>query len=478
MVVSLDKKWKEFLYGSCFFGPNLLFILLGAYFTDALNPAGLTANLESWSLSGYALIMPSIFGLMWMLAKVFDGLIDIPLASVTDNLRTRWGRRRPVLLMALIPMAASYLLAWTPLQWREHSLANTLWVGCMLLVFFTSYTLSVITFHGSLSSVCKDDEQRMRVGSYKSFWETIGYCITYALIPVFISKGVNIRTLVMCASPILITMLIPIFLIKEGEKYGEGKDYLRDARIPLKTSLRLTLRNRHFLRWLFPNSCAFFGLQMFLSSQNTLISGVMNIDAGLGAILNTCAFAPVPLMLFLYYRMIKKKGIRFSYQVCLLCFAVAILNFCVGSEYLFPHSVTTRMIIGCAGSLIGSFAIGAFFCTPYIIPSQIAAMEIKLIGKDHTGMYYAIQSLCASVVAAVSTGLVYEYVKNIQIPKYIDGMPVAGETWKVGVSLVPVIVALMCILGFFACFKMPKRYTEEVVRESLPEELLEKKESK
>lgn len=409
-----------------------------------------------------------------MIAKIFDGLVDIPLASLTDNIRTKWGRRRPVLLAALFPLAISYFLAWTPLEFRENSVLNTVWVGIMLLIFFTAYTLSVITFHGSLSSVCKDDEQRMRVGSYKSFWETIGYCIAYALIPVFISKGVNIRTLVICASPIMLTMLTPLFLIKEGEKYGEGKDYLPEARVPLKTSLRLTLNNRHFLRWLIPNSCAFFGLQMFLSAQNTLISGVMNIDAGLGALLNSCAFAPVPIMLFLYYRLIKKKGIRFSYQVCLLCFAVAILNFCVGSEYLFPDSVTARVIIGCAGSFIGSFAIGAFFCTPYIIPSQISAMEFKLTGIDHSGMYYAIQSLFSAVVSAVSTGLIYEYIKNIQSDKVINGVIIEGETWKIGVSLVPVVVALVCIIGYFACFKMPKRYTEEVVRESLPKELLEK----
>ena len=467
MVVSLDKKWKEFLYGFCFFGPNLLFVLLGAYFTDALNPAGLTANLEAWSISGYSLIMPGIFGIMWMIAKVFDGLVDIPLASLTDNLRTRWGRRRPVMLAALLPMAASYILAWTPLQMRENSLANTLWIGAMLLIFFTSYTLSVITFYGSLSSICRDEEQRMRVGSYKSFFETIGYCITYALIPVFISKGVNIRDLILYASPILLTMLIPVFLIKEGEKYGEGKDYLKEAKVPLRTSLRLTLSNRHFLCWLVPNCCAFFGLQMFLSAQNTLISGVMNIDAGLGAVLNACAFAPVPVMLALYYRLIKKKGIRFSYQLCLLCFAVAILNFCVGSEYVFPHSVTARMVIGCTGSFIGSFAIGAFFCTPYIIPSQIAAMEFKITGKDHTGMYFAVQSLSAACVSAISTGLVYEYIKNIQLPKVMGGVEVVGESWKVGVSVVPVIVAAVCLLGFFACFKMPKRYTEETVREVL-----------
>ena len=91
-----------------FFGPNLLFVLLGAYFTDALNPAGLTANIESRSLTGYALIMPGIFGVVWMIAKIFDGLVDIPLAALTDNIRTRWGRRRPVLLAALFPIAISY----------------------------------------------------------------------------------------------------------------------------------------------------------------------------------------------------------------------------------------------------------------------------------------------------------------------------------------------------------------------------------
>ena len=82
-------------------------------------------------------------------------------------------------------------------------------------------------------------------------------------------------------------------------------------------------------------------------------------------------------------------------------------------------------------------------------------------------MYFAVQSLSAACVSAISTGLVYEYIKNIQLPKVMGGVEVVGETWKVGVSVVPVIVAAVCLLGFFACFKMPKRYTEETVREAL-----------
>ena len=466
-MASLDKKWKEFLYAASGFGPNLLMVLLGAYFTDAVNPAGLTANLNSWSLCGYCLVTPSIFGVLWMIGKIFDGLVDIPLASFTDNLRTKWGRRRPAIVLAFFPMVASYILAWTPLSWREHSLANTIWMCAMLLIFFASYTLSLITFYGSLSSVCRDENQRVRVGNFKSFFDTIGYCLVYALIPVFIGRGINIRLIIILATPIMLTMLIPLCVIKEGEKYGEGKDYLPQAKVKLSESLRATIQNKLFLRWLLPNACAYFGLQMFLCAQNALISGVMNLSATYAAIMNTCAFAPVPLMLFVYYKMIQKKGIRFSYQVCLITFAIAILNFCLGSEYVFPHNETVRIIIGCAGGTLGSFAIGAFFATPYMIPSQIAAMEFQVTGKDHTAMYFAVQSLVTSAVAAVSTGLVYEYIKNIQTPKVIDGTVISGESWKLGVFCVPIIVSILCIVGFFACFKMPSHYTEQAVRESL-----------
>lgn len=390
---TLDKKWKEFLFAANSFGPNLLFVLIGAYLTDAMNPIGLTANIGAWSVKGYCLVVPVMFGVTWALAKLFDGLVDIPLAHLTDNIRTRWGRRRPMFLAALIPLALSYFLVWTPLQARENSLVNTLWIG--------------------------------------------------------------------------FTLLIPVFMIREGEKYGQGKDYLKEARVPFKESLRLTLSNRLFLRWLIPNACAYFGLNMFLAAQNTLISGVMNLDASYGAIMNTCAFAPVPLMLFIYYKLIRKKGLRFSYRLCLISFAVAILNFCVGSEYLFPNSAAPRIIIGCVGGVIGSFGIGAFFATPYMVPSQIAAMEFKTTGKDHTAMYFAVQAFTTAAVAAISTGLVYEQIKNIVSPKVIGGVVVAGETWKIGVSLVPALVCIMCIVGFFVARKMPASYTEEIVSEEM-----------
>ena len=41
MVKSLDKKWKELLFSDSGFGPNFMMVLMGAYYTDALNPVTL-----------------------------------------------------------------------------------------------------------------------------------------------------------------------------------------------------------------------------------------------------------------------------------------------------------------------------------------------------------------------------------------------------------------------------------------------------
>ena len=70
-------------------------------------------------------------------------------------------------------------------------------------------------------------------------------------------------------------------------------------------------------------------------------------------------------------------------------------------------------------------------------------------------------------MAAISTGLVYEQLKNIVAPKVIDGVAVAGEEWKIGASLIPVIVSAACVFGMIMARKIPKSYTEEVVAEEM-----------
>lgn len=488
--ITLDKKWKEIIFAASGFGPNLLMVLLGAYFTDAINPAALgVGSLQAIGTVCY--ILPAVFPILWALAKIFDGLIDIPLASLTDNLKTRWGRRRPPIAVSFIPMVVSYAMCWIPIGGENNPILNTIWIVAWALVFFATYTMCLIAFYGSLSTVCCNEQQRLRVSSFKAFFDTISYCLVYALVPVILeAANMHIDKFVFCLLPIMITMIIPLFIIKEGDKFEqkaikEGYEITKleeEKKVKIGESIKLTFTNKPFLRWCIVNCCSFFGLQMFLVAMNAMILGGMGFSGGQMAVLNTCAFAPVPLMLYLFNKLKAKKGLRFAYQSCLLSFGICILSFDLASLYVMGTSnVPLQFVIGCIGGVVGSWAIGSFFMMPYLIPAQISSVEEKLTGKNHSAMFFAAQAFTTSVIGAIASSLVYENIKMLFISKAAKGVVWAenfndaaikfgvevSTVYNLGTLLVPIIVCVFCLLGFIFAFKMPKNYTPKLVAKSL-----------
>ena len=468
-TVSLDKRWKEVVFAGSGLGPNLLMVLMMAYFTDAVIPTGLNADINFWSYSGVTLVSVIIFPILWTLGRFFDGVIDVPLAHLTDSLKNKKGNRFITILISFIPMVVSFVLCWIPVFGKAPDISlgqqvgNTIWIFFWSIVFFATYTLALITFYGSLSEVCKNQTQRARVSAYKSVFDTISYALVYAAIPaVFKMLDVPIWKVALYLSPLMLTILIPYLFRKEGEVALAEPE----KNVALGESIVLTLKSKPFCKWLLVNCITFFGLQMFLVSQNALISGVMNLGAGWAAVLNTCAFAPVPLMLFFFNRLRKKVGLRFVYQTCLLGFGIAIFSFVLGGQYFWGDNITPKLVIGAIGGVAGSWGIGAFFMMPYLVPTIIASVEEEITHKNHSAMYFAVQALSTSIVGAIASSLVYNYLKVWVKEGVSNG--VAFE-WKCGVSVGPFIVALMCIVGFFLCFLMPKDYSAKVIYGDLKE---------
>ncbi|MBR2969678.1 MAG: MFS transporter [Clostridia bacterium] len=480
MVKSLDKKWKVLLYSFAGFGPNFLMVLMGAFFTDAINPAALGENvLHLQSISGACLILPAVFPILWMIAKAFDGIIDIPFAQLADRLNTKHGRYRPLIAVGFIPMVVSYILCWIPFGNKTF---NTIWIVFWALVFFSTYTLNLISYYGSLSVVCADDKQRGQVSSFKAFFDTISYCLVYALVPLLLQVfNTSIDKFALISCVLMLTMLIPLFIVKEGEKYGYPENEgIKKEKVNIIQSLKLTFGNKIFLRWIIVNCCSFFGLQMFLVSMNALITGGMGFSSGEMALINTFAFAPVPIMLFLFNKLKKKKGIRFTYQTCLLSFALAILSFLFANRVVVGDNKTLQMIIAIVGAICGSWSIGSFFMMPYLVPTQVASVEQKLTGKNHSAMYFAAQAVTTSVIGAIASSLVYENIKMLFVVKgegIVWGESISSiansmgvlesQVFNLGNLIVPIIVSLMCVLGFILAFKMPKDYDSNTIAKEI-----------
>ena len=76
-------------------------------------------------------------GLAVMIALVIDAMFDPIIGQMSDNFRSRWGRRHPFMYASALPIALSYLLIWNPpTGWSHEALFAYLIVVAVLIRTF------------------------------------------------------------------------------------------------------------------------------------------------------------------------------------------------------------------------------------------------------------------------------------------------------------------------------------------------------
>jgi len=490
----LTNKRREFLYAMTVFGPNLIFTMIMAYFLSAVNPQNLDVDghLMTWlwktqsdgGVVGLPIVFTTVFGILFTIGRIFDAFIDIPLAAKLDRMKDRYARLRRPILISIVPMLVGTVMLCTPLTVIEDSVLNTIWFFIACIIFFAAYTLTMVAFYGGLSGICTSRKQRTRVSMFKSFIDTVQYALAYALAPLILAAfrgtGLNIMHLILILSPLMLTVLIPLIMSKgyreETEISAANNEAINIAANesePKKTgtlsSLLFVSKNRAFWPWMLVVFVYFMGLQLFLSMQNELISGVLQLKVEYAALLNAAAFGPVPVMLFFFNKLMKKKGVRFALQASILSFGVGIACFSFGSALFFPDSIMPRIIINLIGGTIASFSIGAFFMLILMIPSQVAAIELKVLKTRNSSMYFAGQGIVVGLSGAIATGLIADTLLRVVISSKISvstalaGIADGVYNIPLGGFIAPFIVVFLSFIAFAAAFLMPKSYDTKTI---------------
>lgn len=456
------KRWQEPLYGIGGFGTGFMLMVANSYLSPFYLPP-----MEEIAGGAINLAPVLLFTILFTISRVVDGLIDIPIASWTDNLRSKWGRRRPLILLGIIPMIVSYVLLWFP-PVQDTSWINAVYAGVLSIVFYCSYTLSTVPYLSALSEIVPDERSRVRVASWQTFFNTMGYVLAYVLVPMLFSK-LGKQAAVLVLVPSMLTILIPVFIIKEKSTKGLGKDDLNaEPQVPLLQSLKMTFKNKKFTRYLLMYALLFFGLQAFLSGLYYMASDMMGltqvvdgktiVNGAQLSIMNAAAFAPVPIMLLIMNVITKRKGIMTALKLGLVTFAIAMSIFMLswtgwgvkmfgGSLFtLMGAQVNQAVLLGAIAGFFGSYSIGVFFTVPYAIPAQIAAEEAAVTGKNRAAMYLAVQGLVNQIVAAIAGVLFVVNVAKIML----------GTANATGILLVPPAIIVACIASLLLVNRINK----------------------
>ena len=432
-------KWLIGLYGCAGMGVNMLNLIVGSYLCSALLTGGFSKNVEYWTFANKDLVIAAVWSVMVLVAKIVDGVIDIPMASLTDNLRTRWGRRRPAILGGMILMIGAYLMFLIPMP-AEATLGNTIFFGVALCLFYTFYTLTMVTYYATFSEIVETESDRMFLSNVKSVCDIVYFILGYALLPVLVGNGINISTVALIFLPMVLTMLIPLFMIKgDDNRYSEIK---KEKTVNLIESVAYTFKDKTFILWMIVYSFMTMGVQLFLGGINEFFS---TNDLSMTFVMMG-AFAPVPFTLILYNKLTEKKGFAFSFAYTLIIYAVGMIAMFFGQAIA---DKTAKLIFAIASAVIGSFGIGSLFSVAYSVPSQLAVEEEQRTGVSHSAMYFAVQGLFSGVASGIATGVILVTLKENRIPLF--GIKVKEVIDGVETMVDPSAVVLMTLLAGVFC---------------------------
>lgn len=435
----LTKKWQMFLYAIGGMGVNMLNLMVNSYLCSAIIARGFNPEVVPFqTFLGRDLVIAGVWAVFGVVAKIIDGVIDVPMASFTDNLKTKFGRRRPALIIGLVPMTLAYVLfALVTPNPEGVTLANTIFYGVTLCVFYSFYTLTMVTYYATFTEIVETQEERNFMSNVKSVCDILYFILGYVVVRMLLN-GLNVRPVAMIVLPIVLTMLIPLFLIRENStKDGvitrEGEE--TSVSVNLFKSIAYTFKNRDYILWMIVYSFMTFGVQLFLSGINEYFS-----VAGMNMMfVMMAAFAPVPFTLLIYNALTRKYGFGFSYRYTLVIFAV-------GMAAMFAVSYlgagTLKTILAIVTGLISSFGIGAMFSVAYSVPSQLAAEEEKRTGISNAAMYFAVQGLFAGVASGIGGQAVLTLMKTNEIVKYMT-----------------LVCAIAVLVAFALSFMLPESVT-------------------
>lgn len=228
-----------------------------ALFNIAGQLVGLMGNI-SLGLSAFWL------GVILIIPRLWDAVSDPIIGHLSDNTRTRWGRRRPYLLVGGISVAVFFVVLWwipkgemvrtwfpteSGFQWFQLS-----YILFSLLLFFTACTVFEIP-HGALGmEMTTDYHERTRLFSAKSFVGNLfalstPWLFALASTEAFRGTGGNEADGMRYVSILIAAILIPLsfwwfFKLREPGFEKAAKQ----EKTPFWKDMKHTVTNRNFIK--------------------------------------------------------------------------------------------------------------------------------------------------------------------------------------------------------------------------------------
>lgn len=349
-------------------------------------------------------VNPMLITLVLSLGRFLDAIMHAVAGSVSDNTRSRFGRRRPYILIGAIICGLTLPMIW----WVPSGMSETGYFTYFLItvfIYFTAYSFFDVPLAALAMEATPDYHERTRVAAYKSFFvQLMGIASSWLFAITQLDRfdgtmqGARFTGVTMGVM-IMVFGLIPALTIREGYKK------LSAARkgLPLYQGIKATFMNRPFVllcgiaagNGICGNMVGALGLYITIYH---MYGGDLKAAAWLGGLWGTVfqlsTIVALPFVTWLSTRIGKIRTLR----ICLLILLVGAFSkwFTYGPEH--PHLVLLTAVLLGPGQT-------AFYTIIRSMIADICDYDELETGLRREGMYASMQAWVDKAMGSLATVL-------------------------------------------------------------------------
>ncbi|MDP0497317.1 MAG: MFS transporter [Verrucomicrobiota bacterium JB024] len=200
-------------------------------------------------------VSPVLISVAMVIFRLWDAITDPLMGWISDNFRSRYGRRRPFMFVSAFLVALVFPLMW--LVNPDWSTAKIMaWFIGIGLVYYTVQTIGNIPYQSLLLEMSPDYNERTRIAGYRAFMASaFGFVSAWVWyltqLPMFADpetgapdtlRGMQGVSVLLALIFLVLALMTPLFC---KERYYHNAE--KSAKEPLLKSIRITLKNRPFL---------------------------------------------------------------------------------------------------------------------------------------------------------------------------------------------------------------------------------------
>ena len=385
--------WVKLIYGSGDFGPASIAMMRSLFFVIYLtDTVGLNPQLAS---------IGAMVGLIW------DAINDPIVGTISDRARSRWGRRRPFLLIFSIPFGFASILLWAAPSW-ESQIALIVYVTIAFMIVDTLGTLLAIPYLSLMPEITKDYDERTSLAGFRTAFQLLGSLSVVVIAPILIDSAlesgltqkngyVNAATIFGAIAAFLFLLL---FLV-----IRENPSQQQTVSIPFLKTLKLAWSNIPFrfvaiiflLNWtmldmvavVFPFFLLYWIADGNLLTKVNLFGMQIALESSFFGILMLVCILSVPFWLWFSKRRNKRDayvtGMIFLSMVLGLIFFVQ------------PGQINVLLILGA----LAGIGVGSAYVFPDAMFPDIIEWDELRARKRQEGIYYGARAFIRKLATAL-----------------------------------------------------------------------------